>query len=114
MMVRFSCGACGVLRRLLALSICGIGLLVSGAGETAVAEPSIPPQSRIRVTVTQWAPTKGDYLIWAPLGGEFVLSTEGTVVLPIIGTVDVGTLDSTGLAVEIATRLQTKLGLIEK
>jgi len=71
------------------------------------------PQTRIRLTVVQWMPTKGVYEKWEALGGEFLISQARTLSLPIIGTLPVGDLDSTGLAAEIAKRLKTKIGLME-
>ncbi|MBP1862289.1 polysaccharide biosynthesis/export family protein [Rhizobium herbae] len=71
------------------------------------------PQTRIRLTVVQWMPTKGVYEKWEALGGEFLISQTRTVSLPIIGTLPVGELDSTTLATEIAKRLKTRMGLVE-
>ncbi|WP_372353074.1 polysaccharide biosynthesis/export family protein [Pararhizobium sp. BT-229] len=73
----------------------------------------LAPQTRIRLTIVQWMPTKGVYEKWDALGGEFLVSQARTVSLPIIGTLPVGDLDSAGLAAEIAKRLKTKIGLVE-
>lgn len=73
----------------------------------------LAPQTRIRLTIVQWIPTKGVYEKWEALGGEFMISHAGMVSLPIVGTLPVGNLDSAGLAAEIAKRLKTKIGLVE-
>jgi polysaccharide export outer membrane protein len=75
---------------------------------------SFPPQTNIRLTVVQWLSTKGVYERWDALGGDFKVSDNGSVSLPIIGTIPVGKLDEAGLSAEIAERLKTKIGLVEK
>lgn len=72
------------------------------------------PQTRIKLTVVQWIPTKGEYQDWQALGGEFMVSQAGTLQLPVIGTLAVGSLDSAGLAGEIAKQLQARMGLVAK
>lgn len=91
------------------LAACGFGWASS-----AVLADQITPQTKLRVTVIQWMPTKGTYERWDALGGEFEVSPSGEVVLPVIGAVPVGKLDSTALAAEIAKRLQEKLVLVDK
>lgn len=92
------------------------GILALAA--TGLASPAwserLAPQTRLRVSVIQWMPTKGTYERWDALGGEFVVSRSGTVVLPVIGAVAVGDLDGAGLAAEIAKRLKDKLALVDK
>ncbi|YCI04629.1 polysaccharide biosynthesis/export family protein [Ensifer sp. D2-11] len=86
--------------------------LVSGASTSAVAAPEIAPQTKIRLKIVQWMPTRGEYSQWA-LGGEYVVSEAGEISLPVIGTFAVRNLDRGQLAVEIARRLQAKIGLVE-
>ncbi len=71
------------------------------------------PQTKIRLTVVQWVPTKGVYEKWDAIGGDFLISQAKTVSLPIIGTLSVGDLDGAGLAAEIAQQLKTKIGLVQ-
>jgi protein involved in polysaccharide export with SLBB domain len=68
----------------------------------------------LRVSVIQWMPTKGVYEQWTALGGEFVVTQDGTIELPVIGALPIGELDCAGLASEIADRLQSKIGLVGK
>ncbi|MBD0415650.1 polysaccharide biosynthesis/export family protein [Oryzicola mucosus] len=95
-----------------------VGAVVAGsvcmAGPALSASDRIAPQTRLRVTVLQWMPIKGAYEQWAALGGEFTVSDAGTLVLPVVGPIDVGTFDSSGLANEIAARLQKKTGLVTR
>jgi polysaccharide export outer membrane protein len=80
----------------------------------ALAEDfQLTPQTRIRLTIVQWIPTKGAYEKWEALGGEFLISQTGTVTLPVVGTLPVNGLDSAGLATEVANRLKAKIGLVE-
>lgn len=76
------------------------------------AAAAIAPETKIRLRIMQWMPTKGEYIQWA-LGGDFVVSEGGTVTIPVIGAVTVGDLDEARLAAEIARRLQAKIGLME-
>ena len=77
-------------------------------------EARLLPQTRIKLSVLQWDPAKGEYEDWQALGGEFVVSQAGTVQLPVLGAVPVGKLDGAGLAAEVAGRLQARLGLIAR
>lgn len=92
-----------------------VALSVSGGVFSPVLANDHPfvPQTKIRLTVVQWMPTKGIYEKWDALGGEFLISQEKTVSLPIIGTLPVGNLDGAGLAAEIASKLKDKIGLVQ-
>ncbi len=70
------------------------------------------PQTRLKVSIVQWVPTKGIYESWAAISGEYTISDMGTVSLPVLGTVAVGNQDNAGLAADLAERLRTKLGLV--
>lgn len=95
----------------------GGGLLILSAlawgAPVAAGEVKLVPQTKIRLTVVQWIPTKGVYETWGPLGGEFLVSEKGELSLPVVGIVPVGELDEAGLADEIAGRLKTRIGLVE-
>ncbi|CAM5476587.1 protein involved in polysaccharide export with SLBB domain [Aquamicrobium terrae] len=84
------------------------------ASPAYAGDAPLAPQTRIKLSVVQWMPTKGEYEDWQALGGEFVVSQAGTVQLPVLGAMTVGNLDPAGLAAAIASRLQAKLGLVEK
>jgi protein involved in polysaccharide export with SLBB domain len=74
----------------------------------------LAPLTRLRLTVVQFTPTTGDYRRWDALGGEMVVSPEGTVIVPTIGSIPASSLSPDELAAEIADRLQAKLGLIDR
>ncbi len=90
-------------------------ILVAGALAPAPALASkLAPQTRIRLQVVQWMPTRGTYERWDALGGEFVISDEGTLSLPVLGNVSVGDLDEAQLAAKIAEELKNRIGLVER
>ncbi len=92
----------------------GAFVFLAGAMSPAFAEgPSFAPQTKIRLTVVQWMPSKGQFERWDAIGGEYTISDEGTVSLPFLGSLPVGNLDSAGLAGEIGKRLQEKMGLAQ-
>jgi len=72
----------------------------------------ITPQTSLRVTVVQWVPAKGEYQRWDAVGGEFTVSSAGTLSMPLVGSIDIAGLDSTTLASKIAQQLKEKVGLI--
>ena len=78
-------------------------LVFGGTAAPAVAEAGkLVPQTKVRLSVVQWMPTRGTYERWEALGGEFAVSGDGTVSLPILGTVAVGGLDETAFAAKVA------------
>jgi polysaccharide export outer membrane protein len=87
--------------------------LVAAALSPALAEGTpFAPQTRIRLTIVQWMPSKSEYERWDALGGEHTVSDEGEIILPILGALSVGKLDNAGLTNEIAKQLQEKIGLV--
>ena len=70
--------------------------------------PPLAPQTKLKLSVVQWAPTKGTFEQWTALGGEYVVSQTGTISLPVIGMLPVGNLDNAGLAAEVAKLLQVQ------
>lgn len=94
-----------------------VGLLVlvlAGALSAGAFDDLLQPQTKLRVTVVQWNPAKGDYQAWQAIGGEFAVSQTGTLSLPVIGQVEAAGRDATSVANEISTRLQKRMGLLEK
>lgn len=100
--------------RLVRLLIAGTAFCAISGLSLVQAAAQLAPQTKLRVTVVKWNPTEGEYQRWDALGGEFAVTAEGTIVLPVIGPVAVGELDSAGLADTIATRLQDQIGLVRK
>lgn len=109
-----SARSCGWPRPSLIAGLVLAGLLLPASLPASAGEPAIPPQTRLRLSVVQWNPAKGDFQEWQTIGGEFVVSPAGTLQLPVVGPVTVGSLDKTALADEIAARLQSVMGLVNK
>ena len=85
-----------------------------GISTPVLADSSqLAPQTRIRLTIVQWMPTKGLYEKWDSISGEFLISEANTISLPVVGTLPVKNLDSVGLAAEISRELKAKIGLVE-
>jgi protein involved in polysaccharide export with SLBB domain len=109
-MVLFGGSAASCAGNLLAATAFGMAAMVLPAmGQSGF--PRMAPETKLRVSVIQWMPTKGQYEQWAALGGEFVVTQDGALVLPVVGSVPVGELDPASLASEIAGRLQSTMGL---
>lgn len=81
------------------------------SGSIAHAASTLPPQTKIRISIIQWIPTLGAYQRWDAIGGEFTVSDDWTVSLPVMGRLTVKELDEAGLASAIAKQLQRKIGL---
>ncbi|MBW9052900.1 SLBB domain-containing protein [Rhizobium mesosinicum] len=89
-------------------------VLLTGIAPPALADGTpFAPQTKIRLTVVQWMPSKGEFERWDAIGGEYTISNESTVSLPFLGPLSIGNLDNAGLTREIAKRLQEKMGLAQ-
>lgn len=109
-MILFRRSAASCAARLMAIMAFGITAMTLPA-LSQPGSPRITPETKLRVSVAQWMPTKGQYEQWTALGGEFVVTQDGALVLPVVGSVLVGELDPADLASEIARRLQSTMGL---
>lgn len=87
-----------------------LGCAMAGSVEAA---STLPPQTKVRIAIIQWIPTLGAYERWNAIGGEFIVSDDWAVSLPVMGKISVRDLDEAGLASAIAARLQSKIGLNE-
>jgi polysaccharide biosynthesis/export protein len=74
--------------------------------------PIFAAQTKVRLTIVQWMPSKSEYERWDALGGEYTISDDRTIGLPFIGSLPVADLDNAGLSDEIAKRIQEKIGLV--
>ena len=92
-------------------------LLVSAAYmflavEAQAADYRLAAQTKIHVSIVQWNPSKGEYQRWEALSGDFLVSNQGTIGLPVVGSLDVGGRTSTEVATQISAALHDKMGLI--
>jgi protein involved in polysaccharide export with SLBB domain len=85
---------------------------VLGAG-TAEADPyRLAPNTKVAIAVVQWNPTKGAYERWEALGGTFVVSQDGLLSLPILGSVHVSDQTAPEVATALAASLTEQVGLL--
>ncbi|CCM78312.1 polysaccharide biosynthesis/export family protein [Rhizobium mesoamericanum] len=82
------------------------------AGGAQAGEEYVPgPQDTLKIRVYEWRPSTMTAFEWAPLSGEFVVSSAGNLSLPIIGTVPVSGKTLEQISETIGQRLQSEVGL---
>lgn|SRR6185437_6772266 len=92
-------------------------LALLGLSGTALADTPayhLAPLTKLRLTVVQFVPSTGDFKRWDALGGDLQVSPDGTIVVPILGTLPAANASADELAAEIAAKLQEKLGLVDR
>lgn len=93
----------------------GVGaalLLICGLFSNATAEEfKLGAQDKVRIRVLEWLPAKGTYQAWEALDGEYTVSGEGLVSIPLIGWIKAAGGDVEALSSAIATSVQEKTGL---
>lgn len=94
----------------LSLSVAALAAAMGGSGPVGASE--LWPQTKLRLTVIQWMPMSGSYERWDAFSGEFVVSEDGAIPLPVIGSVSTAGKSNDQLAGEIAAALKGKLGLV--
>lgn len=82
---------------------------------TAVHADTYPivPHTKLRVTVVQWISLKGEYQRWDAVSGDFTVSENGSISIPLIGSVTVTDEQSSDLALKISQQIKAKTGLID-
>ncbi|MBW9118010.1 polysaccharide biosynthesis/export family protein [Rhizobium cauense] len=86
--------------------------MVLGCGAAHAGEEYVPgPQDTLKVRVYEWRPSTGTAFEWAPLTGDFVVSSAGNLSLPIIGNVPVAGKTLEQISETIGQRLQSEVGL---
>jgi protein involved in polysaccharide export with SLBB domain len=87
-------------------------MLCWSIGKARADEYRLAADTRIQVAIVQWNPTQGQYERWDALGGTFQVSAEGTIGLPVIGSLQVGDKTSAEAASQISAELRKKVGLL--
>ncbi|WP_198021621.1 polysaccharide biosynthesis/export family protein [Mesorhizobium sp. WSM3224] len=82
------------------------------AVEAQAADYRLAAQTKIHISIIQWNPSKGEYQRWEALSGDFLVSNQGTIGLPVVGSLDVGGRTNTEVAAQISAALHDKMGLI--
>ncbi|QIG51843.1 exopolysaccharide biosynthesis protein [Nordella sp. HKS 07] len=87
--------------------------LVCGSSASASADSyQLAPYTKLRLTVLQWNPIKGEYFRWDAIDGEYTVSQDGAISVPLVGSVHTANLDGEKLQRELATRVRTNLALL--
>ncbi len=105
--------------------IAGRGLALALAASLAIvvhASPSaaeridykLGPQDKIRVRIVEWRASIGESFEWTALNGEYTVNSEGNLSLPLIGEVEATGLATQELSRTLASRLQERVGLVQK
>jgi polysaccharide export outer membrane protein len=72
----------------------------------------LAPGTKIDVGIVQWNPSKGAYERWEALGGVFLVSPDGTISLPVIGSIEAAGRAQSEIAAGIAAALKAEAGLL--
>ena len=95
--------------------IAGVTLLCASPAlvPSPASSATFAPQTKIRLAIVQWVPSRGQYERWDALGGEYSVSDDGKILLPYVGALDVEHLDKAGLTKEVARLLQQRIKLLQ-
>ncbi|MEL7213949.1 MAG: polysaccharide biosynthesis/export family protein [Pseudomonadota bacterium] len=94
----------------LALLLTGLPLTQAIAQSAPEAE-LLAPQQTLDIRVGRWDPVEETYSSWDTVGGSYIVSTTGTVTLPLVGQIDTTGLSPDQLGNLISDRAQSALGL---
>lgn len=89
------------------------GLLALGCVVSARADDTylLRPQTRLKVMILEWIATTGEYKEWSALNGEYLVSPQGTISVPLLGEIVVSNDTTREVGDRIATLLKEKTGL---
>jgi len=93
----------------------GAALLASMSHGAALADApayELGPQDKIRVSVIEWFTGAGE--LRSPINGEYTVSPNGLISLPLVGDVKALGLEPAALATQVSEKLQAKLSLSER
>jgi polysaccharide biosynthesis/export protein ExoF len=68
------------------------------------------PRDMLNIRVGQWNALEGEYIAWPDVSGEYRVSPEGTIAVPLAGEVVASGLSTGELATEVAMRLGERVG----
>ena len=87
--------------------------LIGGSSASASADSyQLAPYTKLRLSVLQWNPIKGEYFRWDAIDGEYTVSQDGAISVPLVGSIYTANLDGEKLQRELATRVRTDLALL--
>lgn len=80
----------------------------------AESEYELGVQDTVRIKVSEFSSAAGDVHDWTALDGDFAVSPNGSISMPLLGQVSAAGLTVEQLATEIAERLQSTVELAKK
>jgi polysaccharide biosynthesis/export protein ExoF len=92
--------------------VAGAALLSHGAALAGPLGYELGPQDKIRVSVIEWFTGAGE--LRSPINGEYMVSPNGLISLPLVGDVQALGLEPSALATQVSEKLQAKLSLSER
>lgn len=94
-----------------ALILCVWSMTCSVAAQETDSQVMLEPRQTLEVRVGRWDAIAESYSTWDSLGGMFRIGPDGVVTLPIAGTLDVSGLAPETFAENVASRIETNMGL---
>jgi polysaccharide export outer membrane protein len=95
-----------------------VAMLLASAAQSraqdSIGSIPLPPLTKLHLSIVQFMPATGDFKRWDALGGDMQVADDGTITVPSLGTIVVGSSPPDTLADEIASKLQQKLGLVDR
>lgn len=70
-------------------------------------------QDKIRVTISEWRPSRDEFFEWKAINGEYSVQPNGILSIPLIGEVQAAGLSTGVLSRKIGTMLQERTGLAQ-
>ena len=69
---------------------------------------------RIRIKVYSWRPSQDQIFEWSAINGEYSVGAAGNVSVPLIGELLASGKSTATLAMDVATAVQARIGMVEK
>ena len=89
----------------------GVVFAASGFIQPAAADAALVPHTRISITAAQWVEAEGTFRHWPELEGDFTIGGDGTIRLPMVGTISAAGQTPPDVAADIGASFARKVGL---
>jgi protein involved in polysaccharide export with SLBB domain len=92
-------------------SVAAFAAVLFAGGVAAAQDYPLSAQDRVSLRVVEWLPAQATYKQWDALAGEYVVRDDGTLAVPLVGSVEAAGRSQGDVAAEVSQRLQEQLGL---
>lgn len=101
------------LASVLLIAIFSLGLVSPVSAQSPGTDDAdlLAPRQTIEIRIGQWDPIEESYTAWEDLGGSVMIAQDGSVSLPMVGTIPAAGLTPDQLGGVIAQRLRDRAGL---